>query len=103
MDSALRSMDLEKVSAMMDKFEKQFEQLDVQTQVMDESMNASTTLSVPQGQVDSLMQQVADEHGLEINMELPDSATDSIGQASAGTSASQEQDELSIRLAKLRQ
>ena len=32
---------------MMDKFEKQFEQLDVQTQVMDESMNASTTLSVP--------------------------------------------------------
>jgi len=103
MDSALRSMDLEKVSTMMDKFEKQFEQLDVQTQVMDESMNASTTLSVPSGQVDSLMQQVADEHGLEINMELPDSATDSIGQASAGTSASQEQDELSIRLAKLRQ
>ena len=36
------------VSAMMDKFEKQFEQLDVQTQVMDETMSASTTLTVPQ-------------------------------------------------------
>ena len=36
------------VSAMMDKFEKQFEQLDVQTQVMDETMSSSTTLSVPQ-------------------------------------------------------
>lgn len=33
---------------MMDKFEKQFEQLDVQTQVMDETMSASTTLTVPQ-------------------------------------------------------
>lgn len=33
---------------MMDKFEKQFEQLDVQTQVMDETMSASTTLNVPQ-------------------------------------------------------
>lgn len=103
MDSALRSMDLEKVSAMMDKFEKQFEQLDVQTQVMDDSMNASTTLSVPTSQVDSLMQQVADEHGLEINMELPESETGSIGTASAATNASQEQDELSARLAKLRQ
>ena len=33
---------------MMDKFEKQFEQMDVQTQVMDETMSASTTLNVPQ-------------------------------------------------------
>ena len=33
---------------MMDKFEKQFEQLDVQTQVMDETMSAPTTLTVPQ-------------------------------------------------------
>ena len=33
---------------MMDKFEKQFEQLDVQTQVMDETMSASTTLTIPQ-------------------------------------------------------
>jgi len=103
MDSALKSMDLEKVSTMMDKFEKQFEQLDVQTQVMDETMSASTTLTVPQGQVENLMQQVADEHGLEVNMALPQSEGGSIGAASAATSASQEQDDLSQRLAKLRQ
>jgi len=103
MDAALKSMDLEKVSAMMDKFEKQFEQLDVQTQVMDETMSASTTLSVPQGQVENLMQQVADEHGLEVNMELPAGEMGSVGGASAATNASQEQDELSLRLAKLRQ
>jgi len=103
MDSALKSMDLEKVSAMMDKFEKQFEQMDVQTQVMDETMSASTTLNVPQGQVENLMQEVADEHGLEVNMELPVGETGAIGTASAATNASQEQDELSLRLAKLRQ
>lgn len=35
MDSAMRSMNLEKISALMDKFEKQFEDLDVQSACMD--------------------------------------------------------------------
>ena len=47
----------------MDRFETQFENLDVQTQVMDSTMAASSTLNAPQGQVDSLMQEVADEAG----------------------------------------
>ncbi|XP_041462070.1 charged multivesicular body protein 1b-1-like [Lytechinus variegatus] len=98
MDSALKSMNLEKVSALMEKFEKQFEDLDVQTQVMDESMAGSTTLNTPQADVDSLMAQVADEHGLELNMELPSGQTASIGQSTAAS----EQDELSARLAELR-
>ncbi|XP_065057979.1 charged multivesicular body protein 1b-like [Rhopilema esculentum] len=102
MDSAMRSMNLEKVSALMDKFEKQFEDLDVQTGYMENAMGDTTTLTVPQGQVDSLMQQVADEHGLELNMELPQGEMGSVGTASAATSASQEQDELSARLARLR-
>ena len=33
---------------------------------MDDTMGAATTLSTPQSQVDSLIQQVADENGLEI-------------------------------------
>lgn len=33
LDSALNSMDLQKVSAVMDKFESQFEDLDVRTSV----------------------------------------------------------------------
>ena len=47
----------------MDRFEQQFENLDVQSQVMEDTMGASSTLSTPQGQVDSLMQEVADEAG----------------------------------------
>ncbi|XP_031574282.1 charged multivesicular body protein 1b-like isoform X2 [Actinia tenebrosa] len=100
MDAALRSMNLEKVSALMEKFEKQFEDLDVQSAAMDNAMSSTTTLTSPQGQVDSLMMQVADEAGLELNMELPASQQQGIGTAST---ASAEQDELSSRLAKLRQ
>ncbi|XP_035669008.1 golgin subfamily A member 6-like protein 22 isoform X2 [Branchiostoma floridae] len=68
MDSALKSMDLEKVAAMMDKFERQFEDLDVQSAQMEGAMSGTTTLNVPKAQVDKLMQQVADEHGLKLNI-----------------------------------
>lgn len=101
MDSALKSMNLEKVSALMDKFEQQFEHLDVQSSYMENAMSDTSTLTVPQGQVDSLMQQVADEAGLELNMELPSGQQNQ--QIGTASSASAEQDELSQRLAKLRQ
>lgn len=106
MDSAMRSMNLEKVSALMDKFEKQFEDLDVQSACMDTAMSQTTTTSVPQNDVDFLMQQVADEAGLELNMELPQGGTSTIGASTAvasSTQASAEQDELTQRLARLRQ
>jgi len=47
----------------MDRFETSFENLDVQTQVMDNTMMASSTLSTPQGEVNALMAQTADEAG----------------------------------------
>jgi len=106
MDSAMRSMNLEKVSTLMDKFEKQFEDLDVQSACMDTAMSQTTTTSVPQNDVDNLMQQVADEAGLELNMELPQGGTSTIGASTAvgsSTQASAEQDELTQRLARLRQ
>jgi len=48
MDSALKSMNLEKVAGIMDQFERQFEHLDVQTQTMEEAMSGVTTLTVPE-------------------------------------------------------
>lgn len=101
MESAMKSMNLEKVSQLMDRFEQQFENLDVQSQVMENTMCNSSTLATPQGQVDSLMQEVADEAGLELNLDLPSAQQSTVGQSTA--SASGEQDELSQRLAKLRQ
>ncbi|KAI8503797.1 Charged multivesicular body protein 1b [Branchiostoma belcheri] len=92
MESAMRSMNLEKVTALMDKFERQFEDLDVQSAQMEDAMSGTTTLNVSTDQVDHLMRQVADEAGLELNMELPQGQTSTIGTPST---ASEQQDELS--------
>eukprot|EP00088_Acartia_fossae_P069903 TRINITY_DN9226_c0_g2_i2.p1 TRINITY_DN9226_c0_g2~~TRINITY_DN9226_c0_g2_i2.p1 ORF type:complete len:202 (-),score=66.90 TRINITY_DN9226_c0_g2_i2:437-1042(-) len=100
MGAAMKSMNLEKISTLMDKFEKEFEDLDVQTSVMEGAMSQSTATNVPQEGVEQLMKQAADEAGLELNMELPGAAEQTIGQS---TAASTEQDELSQRLARLRQ
>lgn len=104
MDAAMRSMNLEQISTLMDKFEQQFEDLDVQSQVMEGTMSNASTLSVPTGDVDQLMLKVADEAGLELNMELPQASSVGVGTAvGASTQASKEQDELTERLAKLRE
>lgn len=101
MDAAMKGMNLEKISGLMDKFESQFEDLDVQSSYMENTMSQTTTTAVPQNDVESLMQRVADEAGLELNMELPSGpASTAIG---ASTQASTEQDELTARLARLRQ
>ncbi|CAM1305377.1 CHMP1B (predicted) [Pycnogonum litorale] len=100
MDACTKSMNLEKMSALMDKFEKQFEDLDVQSSYMENAMGSTITTNVPQNDVDHLMQQTADEAGLELKMDLPQGETGSVG---VSTAASQEQDELTSRLARLRQ
>jgi charged multivesicular body protein 1 len=94
MESALKSMNLEKISKIMDQFERQFEHLDVQTQTMDEAMMGATTLSIPEAQVQGLMQEAADEQGLELNLELPSAVTT--------TSVTESDAELTAKLAKLR-
>ncbi|CAH1713337.1 hypothetical protein AGLY_000990 [Aphis glycines] len=99
MDAAMKSMNLEKISSLMDKFENQFEDLDVQSSYMDNTMSQSTTTAVPQGDVENLLQQVADEAGLELKLELPTNPQS----LSSLSSTTTEQDELTQRLARLRQ
>ena len=62
----LKSMDVDKISKTMDKFEQQFEDLDVKSQYMEGAMNATTATSTPADQVDELIQIVADENQLEL-------------------------------------
>lgn len=99
MEAAMKSMNLEQISNLMDRFEQQFESLDVQSNVMSDAMQSTTTMTTPQNEVDSLMQQVADEAGIELNQNLPQAQQSTIGVSTA----SQDQDELTQRLAKLRQ
>ena len=84
LDKAINSMELQKITAVMDKFESQFEGLDVRTsvrplseigigqktapgmelffsrQVMESSMGSAMTTTTPVEAVDALMKQVRD-------------------------------------------
>uniref|UniRef100_A0A8C6XQR0 Charged multivesicular body protein 1A n=1 Tax=Naja naja TaxID=35670 RepID=A0A8C6XQR0_NAJNA len=96
LDKALGSMDLQKVSAVMDKFEQQVQNLDVHTSVMEDSMSSATTLTTPQEQVDSLIMQIAEENGLEVMdqlNQLPEGAS-----AMGESSMRSQEDQLSRRL-----
>ncbi|EPQ07123.1 Charged multivesicular body protein 1a [Myotis brandtii] len=100
LDRALSSMDLQKVSAVMDRFEQQVQNLDVHTSVMEDSMSSATTLTTPQEQVDSLIVQIAEENGLEVLdqlSQLPEGAS-AVGESSVRS----QEDQLSRRLAALR-
>jgi charged multivesicular body protein 1 len=71
LDRALAANNVEKVAETMDAFERQFEDLDVQSQVMEGAMTAQASLATPEEDVATLLQQVADEHGLEVQLNLP--------------------------------
>mmetsp|Transcript_12792 Transcript_12792/g.19246 ORF Transcript_12792/g.19246 Transcript_12792/m.19246 type:complete len:216 (-) Transcript_12792:331-978(-) len=70
MDKGLASMDVDKISSIMDKFEQQFEDLDVKAAYMDTAMNATTASATPVDQVDELVKMVADENNLELGEEF---------------------------------
>ncbi|KJE97517.1 chromatin modifying protein 1b [Capsaspora owczarzaki ATCC 30864] len=102
LDKVMASMDLEKISKVMDKFEEQFADLDVRSSVMENSMAAATTLQTPEDQVDALIQKVADEHGLEIQQQLDSAKVGASGLTAAQAASQAEEDQLSHRLAQLR-
>lgn len=95
LDKAMKTMDMTKITAVMDQFEKQFEDLDVQSEYVEQTMAQTTSLTTPADQVDVLIQQVAEEHGLEVSEKLGHAVPSNV-------TAVQEQDELADRLAKLK-
>ncbi|PIL37317.1 hypothetical protein GSI_01010 [Ganoderma sinense ZZ0214-1] len=70
MDKAMESMNLERISIVMDKFESQFSDLDVQTSYMEETMSNTTAVSMPQDEVDALLKQTAEEANIELQHDL---------------------------------
>jgi len=94
MEKVLDQMDVEKLSKTMEDFERQFEDVDVRTAYMEGAMSNSTTLSTPEEQVEGLMQEVADDHGLQLATKL--------NQAVAATPKEKIDDQLNDRLRALR-
>ncbi|KXZ56950.1 hypothetical protein GPECTOR_1g857 [Gonium pectorale] len=95
LEKAMASNSLEAIANTMTQFEKQFENLDLQTQVVDDVMGAQASLSTPEDEVTALMGQVAEEHGLELAVGMP-----SAGVAARPTAKAE--DDLTARLAELR-
>jgi len=100
LEKAMNAMDLEKVSKIMEKFEAQVEDSDVRISVMEDAMGASTTTTTPKDQVDLLISQIADEHGLDIQEQISAAAIPSA--ALREDKKKEKEDELSKRLQELR-
>ncbi|KAI9891061.1 MAG: Vacuolar-sorting protein SNF7 [Vezdaea aestivalis] len=98
MDHAMKSMDLERISTVMDKFETQFEDLDVATGYYENATSQATAVGTPQEDVDRLMNQVADEAGVELQQEMQEAtpSKDKVGVTEV------EEDGLGERLRALR-
>eukprot|EP00742_Colponemidia_sp_Colp-10_P001022 GILJ01001106.1.p1 GENE.GILJ01001106.1~~GILJ01001106.1.p1 ORF type:complete len:207 (+),score=39.12 GILJ01001106.1:154-774(+) len=101
MSSAMESMNVEQISTTMEQFEKQFEDLDVRSEYVSNAVDQTTSLSTPSDQVEGLIQQVADEHGLQMSSVL-DEASVGTQPLKAGAQKQKAGDDLQERLNKLK-
>eukprot|EP00744_Colponema_vietnamica_P006023 GILI01008780.1.p1 GENE.GILI01008780.1~~GILI01008780.1.p1 ORF type:complete len:116 (+),score=38.76 GILI01008780.1:53-349(+) len=63
-------MDPEAISRLMEKFETQFESLDVNAETMDNAIGSTIATTAPEDEVNSLLNQIADENGLTMKSDL---------------------------------
>jgi charged multivesicular body protein 1 len=104
----LKMDDLEKASLTMERFERQFESLDVRTSLVQDVI-AEDKGGIRVGtevDVQMLMKEIADENGLELSIEMPSvslggRASASTGKATVG-SKDKEVDEIERRLEALK-
>ncbi|CAH8871745.1 unnamed protein product [Trichobilharzia szidati] len=103
LEKAMRTMDLEKLEKVMSKFESQFEDLDVRSATIENSMKNTFTLSAPEQEINALIKQVAEENGLEVSQAIAGApiVSGSLSVASDST-RDVEDDALTRRLAELR-
>mmetsp|Transcript_10534 Transcript_10534/g.13966 ORF Transcript_10534/g.13966 Transcript_10534/m.13966 type:complete len:203 (-) Transcript_10534:214-822(-) len=99
MEKSLASMNIDQLSGVMDKFESQFEDLDVKTQYMEGAMNATTATSTPTEQVDDLINKVADEHNLVLDDAFREAGP--IGESTPAQTEQPQSNGLEERLANL--
>ena len=84
----------------MDKFETQFEDLDVASGYYENATSSATAVATPQDDVDKLIQMTADEAGVELNQEMK---TPETGMPASKIAAEEEREEgLGERLRALR-
>ncbi len=93
----------------MDSFEKSFENLDVASSVMEDSLGSSSFMTTSEAEVNELIAQVADEHHLELKGELrdapkgkPKAAQEEEEEKGKEAQGNKEEDDLLARLSALK-
>ncbi|CAD7933974.1 unnamed protein product [Amoebophrya sp. A25] len=106
LEKALKTMTPEKIATDMDKFEKIFDDLDVRMNYITNAVDNTTANATPGNEVDNLIEQVADEHDLNVRHLLKnDGITDPLRQPLAQPAATSKDgvgEDLESRLAALR-
>ena len=87
---------------VMEKFESQFSDLDVQTSIMEETMSSTTAVSTPQDEIDALMKQTAEEANIELQHDLADKDLAAVPDLTQKDTLKEEDDKLAARLRALR-
>jgi charged multivesicular body protein 1 len=105
MGRAMESMDVMTIAQSMDTFERQLGELDTGGALIAAAMDSSTASSTPVDQVDALVQEVANEHGLDIAASMPSTANLAAPVAAAAVNEPEpeisQEDALMARLAAL--
>ncbi|KAI0306819.1 Snf7 family [Multifurca ochricompacta] len=102
MDKAMETMNLERISLVMDRFESQFSDLDVQTSYMEDTIGSTTAVSTPQDQVDALMRRMAEEANIELQHDLANKEVPDLAPPEQVTTIGKEDTNLADRLRALR-
>ena len=103
MDKTISNMNVDELAKVMDKFEKQFEDLDVKGQYMEDAIGNTTATMTPANQVDQLIAVVADENNLELGQAFSDLGPLQTGiQKNEAEKEAPNADDLEARLAALR-
>ncbi|KAJ3478631.1 hypothetical protein NLI96_g9622 [Meripilus lineatus] len=102
MDKAMESMNLERITLVMDKFESQFADLDVQTSIMEDTVSNTTAVSMPQDEVEALLKQTAEEANIELQHDLASKDLASVPDLAVKETLKEEDDKLAARLRALR-
>ncbi len=103
LEKALQTENVEQISLMMTKFEDQCGMLDTQNAYMDGAMGATGNLTTPTHEVDGLIQQVADEHGLALNTVLQGEGVPTASPVLSNRATVEQEEDLTARLNALRE
>jgi len=104
MDQVIKTGDLEKIMGVMDQFEGQVDTLAQQEELMTSAIGGAMASMTPENQIDGLLAEVGEEHGLDVSSALSaNRVADVAPQIGAPAQAvPAQEDALAQRLAQLR-